>query len=233
MKRMQGFTIVELLVVIAIIAILASMLLPALNKAKEAGKSIVCIGNLKQLGLAMLSYTDDNNGTFPDGGSSTIQYQCWDWKLADYLKYALSPGPAIYHCPSGIPSANQTINQSRGYAMNDNVARGFYNPADSKIGKTRRDGELLALLDFWLDSVGKESFVGGTRNNMEYTSTGDPLRVAFRHNGQFNYWCKDGAAQATPRGSGFGTLPLWMSFSDSYSVSSYRGKYWQNGSIVP
>jgi prepilin-type N-terminal cleavage/methylation domain-containing protein len=67
MYKRRGFTLIELLVVIAIIALLMAILMPALNRARELGRRIVCGGNLKQLALAWVMYADENRGDLVNG----------------------------------------------------------------------------------------------------------------------------------------------------------------------
>ena len=72
MYKRRGFTLVELLVVIAIIALLMSILMPALNRARELGRRIVCQGNLKQLALAWVMYSDENGGDLINGRAGQL-----------------------------------------------------------------------------------------------------------------------------------------------------------------
>ncbi|MBM3902790.1 MAG: type II secretion system protein [Verrucomicrobia bacterium] len=79
-SRKDGFTLIELLVVIAIIAILAGMLLPALSRAKESGRGAVCKSNMRQLGMGMMMYADENRDYYAWAGEvNGNQTPDWVW----------------------------------------------------------------------------------------------------------------------------------------------------------
>ena len=100
-SRRNSFTLIELLIVIAIIAILSSMLLPALNKAREKAQAISCTSNFKQFGTIFFLYTGDNQDNIPtDKYQSTVQ---WLELMSPYLpgyKWGSGKKAPVLSCPS-------------------------------------------------------------------------------------------------------------------------------------
>lgn len=100
--RESKFTLIELLIVIAIIAILAAMLLPALNSAREKARAGMCISNLKQIGTACYNYAGDYNGYMPPLGSEGILEDRYASPWAKNLKNGkyLPDNTSVVYCPS-------------------------------------------------------------------------------------------------------------------------------------
>jgi prepilin-type N-terminal cleavage/methylation domain-containing protein/prepilin-type processing-associated H-X9-DG protein len=107
----EAFTLIELLVVITVIAILASLLLPSLARAKEAGKKTNCLGNVRQVGLAYQSYLAENEDRFPanvtertaPAGTPDTPEARAPYSYRQFLQPFIGGSTNVFKCPNGLP----------------------------------------------------------------------------------------------------------------------------------
>jgi len=140
MKTERGFTLIELLVVIAVIAVLMGILLPSLSMARMHAKRVVSTSNLRQIGLAMELYTQDNQGFFPETshgltGTQAVRQRSWIFTLKPYV----GDVNEIRICPADPHREERLAQNTSSYVMNEYIAVDAVNPFGGTVGKSYRN----------------------------------------------------------------------------------------------
>lgn len=176
----KSFTLIELLVVISIIATLAGMLLPALNRMRDSGRMTKCISNLKQIGLAYISYMNDSGYTVKIWNSSSSR---WMDTLEPWI------GKNIYTCPADLRNErDQSVSYGISYVLSadpdsqTNTDKLWYNVKENRIV---RPSEFITISDisssyYFGNGTVKKAEVGELNKEIAVTD-GFCKFISFRH----------------------------------------------------
>ncbi len=235
----RRFTLIELLVVIAIIAILAAMLMPALQKAREAGREITCKNNMVHVGKATEQYSSDNREYFVprrvDWTGVTTENKPWGWALVQGKYFSGYPtwndSNAAYNpmqirsmeCPSenrkrssedSVKHVNVQLNGTYDFAINMNTHRILPGTPVSRT-KLRNPSQTMQFMD------GKDAWI-------QYNLGGN---AKLRHGTKYNMLFEDGHA-GSREGSGIvfggGSAAYGNAIWASTATDAVKNKFWKN-----
>ncbi len=229
--RSIGFTLVELLVVIGVIALLIGLLMPALTAARQAGQSVQCLSNLRQMATAAHAYAVANRGFLPPAmyaGNDGVNLYAYGWDytiITDLASYQVSIQPGllwsgqtnlkIQQCPVFEGSAMAANNPYTGYNYNTSyIGRGLYAGGarfdpPARLVQVRRpaetalfgDGEYASGANKYMRSPAPSPFPS---DNITGRTAGTQ---GFRHRGRTNIAFADGHAESLGQAFGAGVAP--------------------------
>jgi len=227
MKKRSRFTLIELLVVVSVIAILAALLLPALSIARERGRAIKCVSNLRQMGNAYAMYQVDydnwnlafrynygigNYGKPPDSS-------CWWWQVLNQLDYIKNTN--TFFCPS--VKKNNFPMGILGYGMNYNFGRTMGETSmpvvkEATISKFGNNSNLMVIADTpsdFLDKIGTESYFIYYWGGVDQDKTGTVATT--NHQKRANVLMYDGHVESLLRNeldpNGRGKIHWWPTYA--------------------
>jgi len=195
----KSFTLIELLVVIAIIALLASVLLPALTKAREMGRRIKCVSNLRQFGLAFIMYAQDNDGLLPYGDANglALRYEVeWGPAIAPYMglsrdsadwaekrflvnKTPVVPWSRVIECPTAANTTGYCYGVHYNYDTGTLCPFGYYDPAWTPPNKHRKLDKVPIKCFLMSDATDRIIYTPAVNWGFTYDYDGDGLNDSF------------------------------------------------------
>lgn len=177
-RNRQGFTLIELLVVIAIIAILAAILFPVFARARENARRASCQSNLKQIGLAIMQYTQDYDERMPLQALDAVNnYADITFSTIFYVTYPYIKNWQVFTCPTAPPNAAPgvapTVKSNTNYFTNGVVAQDPASGTPRHIASIPEPASIIILQEY------------GTRTNTSYLR---PTLVSGSSPPRFQYW---------------------------------------------
>jgi prepilin-type N-terminal cleavage/methylation domain-containing protein/prepilin-type processing-associated H-X9-DG protein len=204
----RAFTLIELLVVISIVSLLLAVLMPAMSRARQQGKTIVCLNNLRQMCIAAAAYTQTYDGYFPVAyyGEETtmgeIEY-CWDFTAIDESdEIRIEPGilwqgqtiEKIHQCPSFKGDSNTQCDPYTGYNYNTSYighGQGENIPKPAKVNEVKKPANCALFGDGQWEKGANKFMRAPLRSPADRTFNGRYAGTqGYRHSDKTNVaWC--------------------------------------------